>query len=277
MLPMPSTLSLPSSIATPVGPPRAAPTPPPAAGAPERCANAITGLSIVLPCFDEAANIAVAVEAAVAAGSRCATDYEVIVVDDGSADDSAAIVAGIATGNPRVRLVAHARNRGYGDAVRTGIGAATLDWVFLTDADLQFDLRELEELLPATVRADLVVGWRILRQDPVHRRMNATAWNWLVRHVFGLPVRDVDCAFKLMRRDLVQGCALTSGGAMISTELLVRALASGARLEEIGVHHRPRTAGESSGANPHVVAKAFRELAALRRTLRGPAVSVAAG
>jgi len=111
--------------------------------------------------------------------------------------------------------------------VRSGVEAAGMDWVLLTDADLQFDLRELEDFLPSAARADLVVGWRILRQDPVNRRLNAAAWNWLVRRMFHLPVRDVDCAFKLVRRDLLQSCALTSGGAMISTELLVKCLAAG--------------------------------------------------
>ncbi|MCW3016015.1 MAG: glycosyltransferase family 2 protein [Solirubrobacterales bacterium] len=241
-----------------------------------RSPNAITGISFVLPCFNEAENIAGAIRAASAAGARCATAYEIIVVDDGSRDETAAIVAGIVEADRHVRLVVHAHNRGYGDAVRSGMEAATMDWVFLTDADLQFDLGELEGFLPYTTRADVVAGWRILRQDRLHRRINAAAWNWLVRRAFHLPVRDVDCAFKLMRRELAQGCGLTCSGAMISTELLVKALAGGAKLEEIGVHHHPRVAGESSGAQPRVVLKAFRELVTLRRALPGRS-AVAAG
>jgi hypothetical protein len=116
-----------------------------------------------------------------------------------------------------------------------------------------------------------VLGWRIERQDPLHRRVNAAAWNWLVRRAFDLQVRDVDCAFKLIRREFVQGVSLTSSGAMISTELLVRAQANGARVREHGVEHRARVAGEQSGANPRVVARAFRELLALRRELTRPA------
>jgi hypothetical protein len=142
-----------------------------------------------------------------------------------------------------------------------------MPWVFLTDADLQFDLSELEEFLPLAVRADLVVGWRILRRDPLNRRLNAAAWNWLVRRMFRLPVRDVDCAFKLVRRELLEQITLEAAGAMISTELVVKCLAAGGRLEELGVHHRPRVAGEQSGANPRVVARAFFELARLRRSL----------
>ena len=142
-----------------------------------------------------------------------------------------------------------------------------MPWVLLTDADLQFDLSELEDFLPLAAHADLVVGWRILRRDPLNRRVNAAAWNWLVRRMFHLPVKDVDCAFKLVRRDLVQSFPLEAGGAMISTELVVKCLAAGGRLEELGVHHRPRVAGEQSGANPRVVARAFFELARLRRSL----------
>jgi glycosyltransferase involved in cell wall biosynthesis len=241
-----------------------------------RSPHALSSLSIVLPCFDEAANVAAAVAAAELVGARCAAQYEVIVVDDGSRDETASIVAGLVERNRRVRLLVHAHNRGYGDAVRSGIAAAAMDWVFLTDADLQFDLGELEEFLPRTGSADLVTGRRILRRDPLHRRMNAAAWNWLVRLVFGLSVRDVDCAFKLVRRELAQGFALTSSGAMISTELLVKARACGARVEELGVRHLPRTAGSPSGARLGVVLRAFRELAALRRAM-APGVRAAHG
>jgi hypothetical protein len=143
-----------------------------------------------------------------------------------------------------------------------------MPWVLLTDADLQFDLRELEAFVPLAREAGLVAGWRIARQDPRHRRLNAAAWNWLVRRRFDLPVRDVDCAFKLVRRDLLEEIPLTSGGAMISTELVARIVAAGAVVREVGVHHRPRVAGEQSGANPLVVLRAFRELARLQGELR---------
>jgi len=234
-----------------------------------RSPNALTSLSVVLPCFDEQENVADAIRYALSAAQRCATDYEVIVVDDGSSDETSRIAAAFMEADRHVRLRIHPHNRGYGDAVRTGIGAARMDWVLLTDADLQFDLRELEDFLPSAARADLVVGWRILRRDPLNRRVNAAAWNRLVRTMFHIPVRDIDCAFKLVRRDLLQSCALSASGAMISTELLVRCLAAGARLEELGVHHRARVAGQQSGASPRVVIRAFGELLRLRRCLRG--------
>jgi glycosyltransferase involved in cell wall biosynthesis len=233
----------------------------------ERLPNALAGVTIVLPCFNEADNIADAIRYATVAAERCATSHEIVVVDDGSTDETASIAARLAERDRRVRVVVHTRNRGYGDAVRTGITAARMPWIFLTDADLQFDLAELADFLPLATRADLVVGWRILRRDPLNRRLNAAAWNWLVRRMFRLPVRDVDCAFKLVRRELLEQFTLEATGAMISTELVVKCLAAGGRLEELGVHHRPRVAGDQSGANPRVVARAFFELARLRRSL----------
>jgi glycosyltransferase involved in cell wall biosynthesis len=250
-----------TDIATPI------PAPSTDRPAPAPRVTRLPGLSIVLPCFNEQDNVAEAVREAVAAAQRISREHEIIVVDDGSSDRTAEVAARVAESLPGVRVIVHPVNRGYGGAVRTGIRAARMPWVFLTDADLQFDLTELTDFVPLTADHDLVIGWRITRQDPAHRRMNAAAWNWLVRRAFNLDVRDVDCAFKLVRRDVLDEMPLTSEGAMIDTELLVRALGAGARISEIGVHHHPRVAGESSGANARVVLRAFRELCGLRARL----------
>ncbi len=228
----------------------------------------LAGLSVVLPCFNEEANIADAIRSAARAAAATSEDYEIIVVDDGSTDGTLPLASELARGDRRLRVLVHPRNRGYGAALRSGIGAARMPWVLLTDADLQFDLRELEDFLPLARDADLVVGWRILRRDPLGRRMAAAGWNWLVHRLFDVSVRDVDCAFKLVRRDLLDRIPLSSDGAMISTELVVRSLAAGGRLREIGVHHWPRVAGRQSGTSPRVVLRAFRELAGLHGVLR---------
>src|SRR5262249_11285142 len=152
-------------------------------------------------------------------------------------------------------------------AVRSGIAAARMPWLFLTDADRQFDLNQLDGFVRLVPGADVVVGRRARRADPVARRVAARAWNSLVRAMFALPVHDVDCAFKLVRRDLLDGFELTADGAMISTELVVRCVNAGARIEERDVEHLPRQAGRQSGGSPRVVARAFRELAAMRRAL----------
>jgi glycosyltransferase involved in cell wall biosynthesis len=228
---------------------------------------ALEGVSIVLPCHDEAPNVAEAVRAASEAGRRHALAHEVIVVDDGSRDDTRAIATRLAAADPSVRVVVHPRNLGYGAALRSGIAAARQPWVLLTDADLQFDLEQLGEFLPLAAEHEIVVGYRIQRQDPRGRIVAAAGWNWVVHRAFRLRVRDVDCAFKLVRRDLVSSLALEADGAMISTELLVGCLHAGGRLAELGVQHRPRPAGRQSGTSPRVVARAFRELLELRRRL----------
>jgi hypothetical protein len=142
-----------------------------------------------------------------------------------------------------------------------------MPWVFLVDADRQFDLSQLDSFIPVAEQADAIVGHRVHRADPIPRRVAARAWNVLVGNLFDLPVRDVDCAFKLIRADVLDSFELTADGAMISTELIVRLMRAGARIEERDVVHMRRTAGRQSGLSPRVVARAFRELAVTRREL----------
>jgi glycosyltransferase involved in cell wall biosynthesis len=227
----------------------------------------LPGISIVLPCQDEGANIEAMVADARAAGQRVARQVEVVVVDDGSTDHTLAITRDVAERSPGVVVVVHPVNRGYGAAVRSGFAAARMPWVFLTDADRQFDLGQLDDFVPFTASHDVIVGHRVHRADPLARRAAARAWNLLVGNLFSLPVRDVDCAFKLIRRDLLESIELTADGAMVSTELMVRLIQAGARIEELDVLHKRRTAGRQSGLSPRVVARAFRELAATRRAL----------
>ncbi len=231
-------------------------------------ATRLTSLSIVLPCFNEEDNVAGAVSEAAGAARRVADTHEIIVVDDGSSDRTRAVAEYLALTDRNVRVVAHEHNRGYGAAVRSGFQAARMDWILLTDGDLQFDLAELTDVAPLTADADFIAGYRIIRMDPLHRRVNAAAWNWLVRRFFDVDLRDVDCAFKLMRRPLVQSLDLTAEGAMVSTELVAKAAGRGARFAEAGVRHRPRVAGTSSGASPRVILRAFGELFRISRDMR---------
>jgi glycosyltransferase involved in cell wall biosynthesis len=229
----------------------------------------LTSLSVVLPCFNEADNVATAIHEATTAATATAVVHEIVVVDDGSTDATRAIAERAGARDARVRVLVHDRNRGYGAALRTGIAATRCDWILLTDADLQFDLSELERFVVPARGHDLVVGYRLARMDPLMRRVNAYAWNRLVGRVFDLDVRDVDCAFKLIRGDLARGLELTADGAMISTELVARARLAGARIAEFGVRHRARVAGTQSGADPAVVLSAFRELRRIRSELDG--------
>jgi len=229
--------------------------------------NRPLSVSIVLPAYDEEPNIEEAVSQATRTAERLFREHEVIVVDDGSTDRTAAIVGEVAAKDPRVRLVTHPANRGYGEALRSGFLAAELDFVFFTDADLQFDMDELERFVPYAGTVDVVAGYRMNRQDTLIRRVNAYGWNILVRMLFYVPVRDIDCAFKLFDRRALAAVDIESVGAMVNTELMVKLGRKGASVVEIGVHHRPRRAGRARGASPKVIATAFREVLRMRRRL----------
>jgi glycosyltransferase involved in cell wall biosynthesis len=224
-------------------------------------------LSIVLPAYNEAANIERAVRSATEVAEQYCADHEIIVVDDGSRDATAEIVTKLAAEDHRVRLVQHGVNQGYGGALKSGFLAAKLDLVFFTDADNQFDLHEIREFLSLIDRVDVVAGYRIKRCDPFFRRINAIAWNYLVRALYYVPVRDIDCAFKLFRREVFDGLELESVGAMVNTELMVKLGRSGYRVVEVGVSHYPRVAGQPQGASLKVIFRAFAELATLHGRL----------
>ncbi len=226
-------------------------------------------LTVFFPMYNEEANVEGSVVKALEVLPRLVGEYEVIVVDDGSADRTAEIGNQLAAGNSNVRVVSHAENEGYGAAVRTGLESAKMDLVFFTDGDLQFDLEELELLLERVEAADVVCGYRLKRRDPIHRLLNAFLWNRLVRILLNLRIRDVNCAFKLFRRSVLDKLGkLETDGAMLSTELMIKLQLAGAKIREVGVHHYPRPAGEQTGAKPGVVLKAFRELFAMSRRLR---------
>jgi glycosyltransferase involved in cell wall biosynthesis len=226
----------------------------------------LPGLSVVLPCHDEEADVAAAIRTAATAATRVAADWEVLVVDDGSTDATAEVASRFVDASGRVRLLVHPHTRGYGSAVRTGLEAAAMPWVLLSD--LRFDLSELADVALLAGTADVVAGRRVVRGDPLVRRACGGLWSALVRRLFRLPVRDVDCAFKLIRRELLDGMELTSTGGMISTELLVRCRARGGRVIEHGVRHCPRVAGRQSGARPAVILRALSELMTEQRELR---------
>ena len=225
------------------------------------------GISAVLPAYNEEQVIAASVGAMVEMLESLGADYEVIVVDDGSRDRTAEIVADLGRPNPRVRVVSHPQNRGYGAALWTGFTSATKELVFLTDGDKQFDVAELREFLPLLEGADLVIGYRKPRADPLLRRLNGWGWNALVRLLFGYTARDVDCAFKLFRRRLLDRVDVHATGATFSAELLVKARRLGFVVRERRASHFPRPAGTPTGAKPAVILRAFRELLRLRLQL----------
>ena len=225
-------------------------------------------ITFVLPAFNEGQNIQRSIYAASTALTRLVGQgridrWEIIVVDDGSNDDTAAEVR--ALGHDGVQLVEHGYNRGYGAALRSGFDAARGRLVFFTDADLQFNADEIDRLLPWVSQYDIVAGYRSPRQDPWVRRANAAAWGMALYGAFGLEVTDVNCAFKLFKREVLEGLEIDSAGAFVNAEILLKASQRGFTIKQVPVSHFARTQGTQTGAHPKVVLRAFVELARFYR------------
>jgi glycosyltransferase involved in cell wall biosynthesis len=222
-------------------------------------------ISVFFPAYNEAANLERLTTRTVEVLRKLAGNWEVIIVDDGSQDNTPEVAGRLVAKYPGVRYIRHERNQGYGGAVKTGLKESKMEWIFFTDGDGQFDTGEIESLLPHTEKADFIAG-----QDHFLRLLNAFAWGTLVRTLFGLhgKVRDIDCAFKLFQRRVVDQGDFKASGAMISTELLVRAKKMGYTFKEVGVHHYPRIAGHPTGASIKVILRAFKELFKLHKYIK---------
>jgi glycosyltransferase involved in cell wall biosynthesis len=229
----------------------------------------VSSLSFFFPAFNEEASVESLVLKARRLLPELARAWEIIPVDDGSRDGTGAIFARLAAEDPEhVRPVHHEVNRGYGAALISGFANARYDLIFFTDGDQQFDLGELPLLIEKTDEGDVILGFRKHRRDHLIRRLNAFMWGNLVRMLFGFKSRDVNCAFKLVKRQVMEKIRLSSIGAVISTELLAKARKEGFRFVEVGVTHYPRTAGRPTGANWKVILLAFKELVALYKGLK---------
>ena len=229
----------------------------------------VDALSVVLPAFNEEANVEQVVRACAAYLGAHVPDYEILVVNDGSRDRTGAILDGLTGEFPRLRPQHHPQNRGYGAALRTGFAAATKRFVFYMDGDGQFDIRDLDLLLPlVTDDRHIVTGYRIERRDPFIRRLNAKLFGgWLVRILLNVRVRDLNCAFKIIPKRVLDDITLESTGALINAEMYGRAVRRGYGIKEVGVHHYPRTAGVQTGAHPLVIVRAFYDLVRLRQKI----------
>lgn len=231
-------------------------------------------LSLCLPAYNEQDCIVETLDRALAVLPSLVASLEVIVVDDGSRDATAQRVRSVMQRDRRVRLVAHERNKGYGAAVTSGLLAAAGDLVMFADSDGQFDFRDVSRLLDRLPGNDFIVGYRHQRAESFRRRLNAWAWGRLVRVVYGVRARDLDCAFKLFRREVVERLRLTASGACINAELMCQCQRAGFRFDEVPVEHYLRKGGRPTGSNIKVIARAFRELPWIQtRPLPAPATS----
>ena len=202
-------------------------------------------LSVVLPVYNEQEGIENAVEKILSALTPLCQHLEVLTINDGSSDNTAAILEKISQRNRRVKVITHKKNKGYGAALRTGIKYAKYTWIFFTDADMQFDVRELKDFFPLTKDHDFIVGYRKKRADHPRRIFISFWYNRINRMLFGLKLRDVDCAFKLMRKSAVQKVPFHSNSFFVSVELMVKAAKKKHSITERGVNHFPRKKGVS--------------------------------
>jgi glycosyltransferase involved in cell wall biosynthesis len=225
-------------------------------------------LSYFFPAHNEAENLGPLIDEALATLPALASTFEIVVVNDGSKDDTGTLADELAAKHPDVvRAVHHPTNLGYGAALRSGFRAARYELVAFTDGDRQFrvaDLGRLTARLAEPDAPDVVVGFRIKRADPIIRTIYARLYRLANRIFFGLRVRDVDCACKLFRRPALEGVRVESGGAFFSAELLIKLQARGPKVAEVGVPHHPRTAGSPTGAKPSVIWRAVKDFWSLR-------------
>ncbi len=218
------------------------------------------GLSVILPAHNEEQIIAKTVTNVVTVLQQWAPDFDVIVVNDGSVDQTGTILAELAQQESHLRVVTHEVNQGYGAALVSGFQAVDKELAFFMDSDGQFDINDIQRFFPFVDQYDAVLGYRIDRQDTWMRRLNAWGWKMLVRLMLGVKVRDVDCAFKLYRHSFLEQNQLETRGAMINAEMLYKLKRDGYTFKEVGVQHLPRLSGKATGANPKVIIRAFKEL-----------------
>lgn len=224
-------------------------------------------VSVFFPCYNEGDSIEGLVVKAVEILRGVSEDFEVIVVDDGSSDSTREVSDRLADDIEEVKVIHHETNLGYGSALQSGFRAASKELVFYTDGDGQFDIAEMPGLLELMDEYDIVSCYRMNRKDGLVRKLNAWCWGKLVCFVFGMQLRDIDCAFKLYKRKIFDDIEMQSTGALIDAEILARSLKKGYSIVQRGVHHYPRTAGSSTGAKISVILRAFRELLRLRKEI----------
>ena len=224
-------------------------------------------ISVFFPCHNEEDAIEDLIQKTLAVLQKLTSDFEIIIVDDGSTDRTPQIADKLADQIPQVKVVHHETNLGYGSALQSGFKAAAKELVFYTDGDAQFDINELPSLMPLIEQYDIVSCYRIKRREGLIRKFNAYCWTKLVCRLFKLNLKDIDCAFKLYKRSILDNIQMESTGALIDTEILAKAARKGYSITQRPVYHYPRRAGASSGANTAVILRAFKELLKLRKKI----------
>lgn len=229
-------------------------------------------ISVFFPAYNEEKQIEKTVTQAVKVLNKVAVKWEILIINDGSSDKTGEVAKKLSGKDKRVRVITHSPNRGYGASLKSGFYNSKYDWIVFTDSDGQFDFSEITKLIEKrdTTGADLVVGRYLVRQVPFYRKLNTFLWQVVVRILFGLRVRDIDCGFKLISKKVIEKIPKLESerGAFISSEFLIKAQNYGFKIVEIGVHHYPRVDGKGTGSDINVIIKSFVDLFKLYRDLR---------
>lgn len=227
----------------------------------------IRSLSIFLPAYNESENISKSVNALIKSIPENII-YELIVVDDGSTDSTPQIVRNLIRNNDKIRLIRHRKNMGYGSAIATGLRASKKEWIFFADSDAQFDYRQIKKFINASNNYDMVIGYREKRADPFVRKLNSNIYNLCVKIIYRFWVKDVNCAFKLVKREVYENIKpIGSKGALVSAEIIIKAKRKKYNILELPVRHLPRKKGVQTGANIKVILRSFKEIIILRSYL----------
>ena len=225
-----------------------------------------------LPAYNEEANLERTVKNVVANLQKNVSEWEIVIVDDGSRDDTGKIADKLVKENSKISVIHHYPNRGYGAAFKSGLYGCKYPWISFIDSDGQFDFKEISRFIATQekTQADMVIGYYLGRKVPFTRKLNSKAWQFIVFLLFGLNVRDIDCGFKLISKKVVDKIPKLESerGAFISSEFLIKAKKAGFKIVEIGVQHYPRKFGEATGAKLNVIVQSFIDLFRLRLKIK---------
>ncbi len=226
-------------------------------------------LSVFFPAYYDEKNIGKVVSKAVEViESLQIKDYEVTIIEDGSPDKTAKVADELAEKFPKVKVIHHEKNKGYGATLYEGFMTARFDYVFYTDGDNQFDLEELRKFVALVPYSDIVVGYRKKKQYSLYRKITSLVYNFLLRFMFNIDYIDIDCAFKLIKRDLFDKIKIKTKDAFIDAEIMIQANLLGYKSTEIGVRHLPRVDGISTAARPSIIIRTIREILQFRKEIR---------
>lgn|SRR5258708_2084222 len=222
-------------------------------------------LSIILPIFNEENVVEQSIKTILHTVDTYCNKLEIVAINDGSVDNTATILKLLQRKDKRIKVINHEENKGYGAALRSGMHHASYEWIFFTDADMQFNIQEIDKFIKMRKNYDFIAGFRKNRADPLKRKIISYIYNRIIRYTFGLPLKDVDCAFKLMRKSAVKQIPFYSDSFFVSVELMTKAYKNNFRILEIGVSHFPRIKGVSKVTSKQIIYTVF-DLAKLYRS-----------